>query len=126
MGVEGQGFFRSDAVPAETAECSGVGGVIEVQPVDGIVGESADDEVVDGFIEVHAAELLDPFWRAEQFETGIGLREYRRIERATAKVVHRDHFSYRDSFGGGIGDGRGLGLGHRDDLEVAHSRRLAQ
>ncbi len=89
LGVDRQRFLRVDAVVPESGEERRGRGIVEVELSDR-VGTCRADVGEHRFVEVDAAETLDPLRLAEHREALVVLSEDRGVERPSAQVVHRD------------------------------------
>ena len=83
--------------------------------------------LIDGFIEVDAAQSFDALRFAEDLEPLVDLAEDRRVEGPAAEVVDADDRAVGDPRLGRVVDRRGLGFGERGDtVEVGHLDGLGQ
>ncbi len=126
VGVRRERLLGFDAVLAQPGDRGDGRGVVVVEA--GRRGADGGEHVLEHrFVEVDATQPLDPPWRPEELEAGLGLVQHRGVERAAAEVEHGDHGPGFHAGLGGVVDGGRLRLAQdRHVVEVGPLDGLAE
>ena len=126
LGVARQRLLGSDtfvAQPTDRRLCHRIVGVeFAERPTD-----RGHDVTEHGLVEIDTAQPFDALWLADQLEAGGGGAQHRRVEGASAEVVHRHRLARLETLERRVVDSGGLGFGDVGDIaEVGPPDRLVE